>query len=120
MVHIVYHVNAFTWSPSTHGAQATLFKITLLGAMMPNMTAESKKPFKSKINYLFEQLNTCDDEGDGERKLDLPANTLLKDYTDDGGGEIDHDLRHAVYESLSLQGTDRYSFDASLGELFKS
>ena len=55
-----------------------------------------------------------------EKKLDLPANTLLKDYTDDGGVEIDNDLRHAVYESLSLQGTDRYSFDASLGELFKS
>ena len=55
-----------------------------------------------------------------EKKLDLPANTLLKDYTDDGGGEIDRDLRHAVYESLSLSGTNRYSFDASLGELFKS
>ena len=68
MVHIAFRVNASTWSPSTHGVQATLFKITLLGAMMPNMMAESKKPLKSKINYLFVQLNICDDGGDGERK----------------------------------------------------
>ena len=55
-----------------------------------------------------------------EKKLDLPANTLLKDYTDDGGGEIDADLQYAVFESLELRGTDPNKFNAKLGELFES
>ena len=42
----------------------------------------------------------------------------MKDYTDDGGGEIDSDLQYAVYESLQLRGTDPNKFNASLGELF--
>ena len=53
-----------------------------------------------------------------EKKLKLPNNALLKDYTDDGGGEIDSDLQYAVYESLQLRGTDPNKFNASLGELF--
>ena len=44
----------------------------------------------------------------------------MKDYTDDGGGEIDSDLQYAVYESLQLRGTDPNKFNASLGELFEN
>ena len=55
-----------------------------------------------------------------EKKLDLPVNTLLKDYTDDGGGEIDTNLQYAVFESLELRGTDPSKFNAGLGELFES
>lgn len=42
-----------------------------------------------------------------EKKMELPRGTLLNDYTDAGGGDVDPDMRKAVDTSMKNQGLSK-------------
>lgn len=49
-----------------------------------------------------------------EKKLDLPKNYFLRDYSLEGGGNVDFETQQAVLESFEIQGMDASSFNARI------
>ena len=51
-----------------------------------------------------------------EIKLDLPSNYLLRDYSLDGGGDVDREMAMVVQESLqTFDVLSKKKFDGNIG-----